>query len=126
MKEIKNNYYKMWDEYITLVRLIPERIKELSDSAKQKGINDFGWEPIAINEADVHLATFEALIANEFVPYRFKFNNDGELVITEYYDYRTCKYVKDQEIPFSYTAWYNIPSMINIITLIEEELGVES
>jgi len=126
MKEIKNNYYKMWDEYITLVRLIPERIKELSDIAKQKGINDFGWEPIAINEEDVHLTTFEEFIANEFVPYQFKFNNDGELVITEYYDYRTRKYVKDQEIPFSYTAWYNIPSMVLIIDMIEEELGMES
>ena len=117
----------MWDEYITLVRLIPERIKELSDIAKQKGINDFGWEPIAINEEDVtHITTFDEYIANEYIAYRFKFNNDGELVITEYYDYRTCRYVDDREIPFSYIAWYNIPSMIKIISLIEEELGVES
>ena len=126
MKIIDSYYHKMNEAYDTLIRLIPKRIKDLYCVAKQKGINDFGWDDITINEDDTHITTFDEYIANEYIAYRFKFNNDGELVITEYYDYRTCKYVDNQEIHFSYTAWYNVPSMANIISMVEQKLGIES
>lgn len=142
MKEIFDINHKMTEDYFKLERLIPKRIGELYEISKQKGINNFGWkggwpkeddfddpeEYEAVREEflgyEFFITTYDDYISKEYAAYRFKFDDCGELVITEYYDYRVDKYVDNYEIRFSYTDWKNIPCLVSIIAMIEQELGL--
>lgn len=142
MKTINDAFQNMHNDLNTLTELIPQRMKELYEISKHKGINDFGWKNGYPNsdeydDEDMYEYDYEDYLSTEFfllikhewttrelAAHRFKFDEAGDLVITTYYDYREEKYHEDTEICFNYIDCWNIWNMSWIIKMIEDELGV--
>ena len=133
-------YYKMIIEYEKLKEMIHDRIKELYEISKQKGINDFGWKGECPNEDDYddpdeYDAAYWAFAAYRLYiddcslysreAYRFKFNDKGKIVIAGYYDHHEDRYVTGCELCIADVWWGNVREMVGLIHLIEQELGVE-
>ena len=141
INELSNKIYE--EQQNELGNLIKQRLKELYEISKKKGINDFGWKygiPFMNdyeNEYDFVCAFDEYCntevllmmrcncLSWEYAAHRFKFDERGNLVITAYYDYEKEEYVEDCEVDFNYRDRAHIFNMGSVIDMIEQELGVE-
>ena len=133
--KITNSLYN--DLHMVLGDQIDQRMEELYEISKQKGINDFGWKQglpqkndcegiyEAYRNSEVFISIDYDYLLREYAAHRFKFNDKGSLVITAYYDYRDEQYHDNCEVWFFYYSCDNIFNMAKIIEMIERDLGIE-
>jgi hypothetical protein len=116
-----------------------ERIKELSQIAAEEHEEDFGWttdevpdsdededEYESFNESKFHIIRYDdfAYQTSEIIGIRFRLEN-GEIVITAYYDDENDEIVEDCELYFSYDYAENYRAVAFCIDVIERELGLK-
>lgn len=135
------------DEDITVIqKYILNRLYELCEISKQKGINDFGWKgPVPDDDYDNYDDDEEYLYddfcdsqfsfiimddfsyqTHEYLITRFRFDYDrNELVGTEYYDDDTRELRTGCHIRFTKSDKCNWRTGYYLVKMIEQELGVE-
>lgn len=135
------------DEDITVIQeYILNRLYELCEISKQKGINDFGWKgPVPDDDYDNYDDDEEYLYddfcdsqfsfiimddfsyqTHEYLITRFRFDYDrNELIGTEYFDDNTRELQTGRYIRFTKTDKCNWRTGYYLVKMIEQELGVE-
>lgn len=116
-----------------------ERIKELSQIAEEEHEEDFGWmsdeipdsdededEYESFSESQFHVIRYDdfAYQTSEIIGIRFRLE-DGEIVITAYYDDDNGEIVEDCDLYFSYDYAENYRAVAFCIDVAERELGLK-
>lgn len=147
MKEITELSEQIWEEVSELNKMIENRLRELYEISKEKGINDFGWKDNVPSEDDFETEEDFESANEEFQDhafnlirygwdyasntrefpccYRFKFDDKGSLVIAAYYDESEGEPHTDCDIVISVNDGYNYRQLVEIIHIIENDLCVE-
>ena len=116
-----------------------ERLKKLSQIATEQHEQNFGWMSDEVPDSDEDEEAYEdfdeskfhviryddfAYQTSEIIGIRFRLEN-GEIVITAYYDDENDEIVEDCELYFSYDYAENYRAVAFCIDVIERELGLK-
>ena len=116
-----------------------ERLKTLSQIAAEQHEQDFGWQGDEVPDSDEDEEAYEdfdeskfhviryddfAYQTSEIIGIRFRLE-DGEIVITAYYDDDSGEIVEDCELYFSYDYAENYRAVAFCIDVAERELGLK-
>ena len=115
-----------------------ERLKELSKIAEQKNKQEFGWQGNEVpdceedeegydefNESQFHVIRYDdfSYQTGEIIGLRFRLE-DGEIVITAYYDDESGEIEEDCNLYFGYDYADNYRAVAYCIEIAERELGL--
>ena len=136
LEKLFNNIYDARRAYLEKAR---ERLKQLSEIAAEKGHDeDFGWLEDEVPDSDededewerfdemkFHVIRYDdfAYQTSEIIGVRFRLEN-GEIIITAYYDDDEGEIVEDCELYFNYDYAENYNAVAFCIETIEKELGL--
>ena len=136
--ELKKLFSNIYDARRAYLEKAQERLKHLSEIASEKGHEeDFGWledevpdsdededEWERFQESQFHVIRYDdfAYQTGEIIGVRFRLEN-GEIIITAYYDDDSCEIVEDCELYFSYDCADNYSAVAFCIETIERELA---
>ena len=116
-----------------------ERLETLSQIAAEQHEQDFGWTSDEVPDSDededayaefdesqFHVIRYDdfAYQTSEIIGIRFRLE-EGEIVITAYYDDDDCEIVEDCELYFSYDYAENYRAVAFCIDVAERELGLK-
>lgn len=134
LRRLHNNVYDARRAYLEKAT---ERLKQLSEIAAEKGHDeDFGWleaeapdsdededEYERFDEMKFHVIRYDdfAYQTSEIIGIRFRLDN-GEIIITAYYDDDNGEIVEDCELYFNYDYAENYNAVATCIEIVEREL----
>lgn len=135
MKALTKKYEDVDDMVWGLVSAQKKRLQELFEIAKKVGINDFGWKEAIPAEIDndtdrkcyddsrVRFVCYDKSgYAQGYSGWRFKFDEKGGVVFTEYEKGGVIDESVDGEVAFSTEDGDNFRAANTIIQVIEKEL----
>lgn len=148
MKEINNEDIKstittlvsrVENDTSVIKEYINNRLAELCEISKQKGINDFGWKDSVPDydcekyDEDFRDSQYQFFTVDEFAYQtreylitRFKFDYDRNILIgIEYFDDDNGVLKKDRRIYFPKNSDCNWRESYYLVKMIEQELGIE-
>ena len=138
-KELNQLFANIDDAREAYLKKAQERIKELSQIAAEEHEDDFGWmsdeipdsdededEYESFSESQFHVIRYDdfAYQTSEIIGIRFRLE-DGEIVITAYYDDDNGEIVEDCDLYFSYDYAENYRAVAFCIDVAERELGLK-
>ena len=139
-EELRRLYDNVYDARRAYLEKAQERLKKLSEIAAEKGHDeDFGWldseEPDSdededgweqFQESQFHVIRYDdfAYQTSEIIGIRFRLDN-GEIIITAYYDDDNGEIVEDCELYFNYDYAENYNAVAFCIETVEKELGLQ-